>query len=169
MRNEEPSRLAHFVQPWALRLLFVQMMVIYLCNGIAKSSGDTWHEGRSLHDVLGDLTLARWSYYMFPLPFWMTSTLTRLVLWWELLFAPIMLVPWRSLADWWRERLPAVDLVQYSFRWTREIFLGFGASFHLGILISMELGGFAPYMLCLYLPLLPWERSRWTTKTPLAG
>jgi hypothetical protein len=25
---------------------------------------------------------------------------------------------------------------------------------------SMELGGFAPYVLCLYLPLVPWERFR---------
>ena len=29
---------------------------------------------------------------------------------------------------------------------------------HVGIWLSMELGSFAPCMLCLYLPLVPWER-----------
>jgi hypothetical protein len=93
-----------------------------------------------------------------------------MVLWWELLFAPVMLIPWRRLSDWWRKVLPEkVDFLPYLFRWTREIFLVFGALFHLGIWVSMEIGGFAPYMLCLYLPLLPWERSRWATKEPLAA
>ena len=27
-----------------------------------------------------------------------------------------------------------------------------------GVFAALELGGFAPYMLCLYLPLVPWER-----------
>ncbi len=42
----------------------------------------------------------------------------------------------------------------------------FGALFHIGIWITLELGFFPPYMLCLYLPLLPWERwtERWHTK-----
>jgi hypothetical protein len=34
----------------------------------------------------------------------------------------------------------------------------FGALFHIGIWLTMELGFFGPYMLCLYLPLLPWEK-----------
>jgi hypothetical protein len=97
---------------------------------------------------------------MLPLPEWMTKTLTRTVLWWEILFVPMMLVPWRSLADLW-QKIPYVGGLHVLFRWTREVVLAFGASFHIGILISMEIGSFAPYMLCLYLPLLPWERSRW--------
>ena len=32
--------------------------------------------------------------------------------------------------------------------------------FHLGIFATMELGGFVPYALCMYLPLLPWGGSR---------
>src|SRR5262249_8850842 len=36
--------------------------------------------------------------------------------------------------------------------------LCFGVAFHVGIGVSMELGGFVPYMLCLYMPLLPWEK-----------
>ena len=85
--------------------------------------------------MLGDLTLARWSYAWLPVPYWLTRLLTWLVLAWEFLF-PVLLV-WRRL------RLPV---------------LCFGAAFHLGIWLCLELGGFALYMLCLYLPLLPWER-----------
>ena len=45
-----------------------------------------------------------------------------------------------------------------SLRWTRTVTLLFGVLFHLGIGLSLELGGFAFYMMCLYLPLVPWER-----------
>ena len=34
----------------------------------------------------------------------------------------------------------------------------------LGILASLELGSFGPYMICLYLPLVPWER--WAGRRP---
>jgi len=44
------------------------------------------------------------------------------------------------------------------FRRTRVPALLFGAAFHLGILATMELGWFVPYVLCLYVPLLPWDR-----------
>ena len=159
VRREVPLPGPFYVHPWPLCLLFVQMMVIYLFNGIAKAKGGTWHEGTSLYYVLSDLTLSRWSYAVLPLPLWLTSVLTWSVLWWELLFVPVMLVPWRRLADRVaRMRRLGIHHLAGLLRWNREIFLLFGVSFHVGILVSMELGFFAPYMLCLYLPLLPWER-----------
>lgn len=161
----EPQRAPYFIHPWPLCLLFVQMMAIYLFNGIAKSVGTTWHDGTSLHNVLGDLTLARWSAAMLPMPGLLSAALTHLVLWWELLFVPLVIVPWHTLADVW-QHFPYVGWLHVLFRWTREITLFFGASFHVGILVSMEIGGFAPYMLCLYLPLLPWEKTRWATRAP---
>ncbi len=159
VRREEPSTPPRYIYPWPLRLLFVQMMLIYLLNGLIKSMGDTWEKGTSLYFVLCDLTLARWSYAWWTLPFWMTKLLTQTVLWWELLVAPMMLIPWRTLANQVK-RIPHAGGLHVLLRWNREIFLAFGASFHLGILLSMELGVFALYMLCLYLPLLPWERYR---------
>lgn len=158
-RREPPLTGPFFIQPWPLCLLFIQMTVIYLCNGLAKSYGHTWHEGTSLYYVLCDQSLSRWSYAALPLPLWLTAALTLAVLWWELLFAPVMMVPWHALADR-IERVKRGGLHHLAglLRWNREIFLVFGASFHLGILVSMALGLFAPYMLCLYLPLLPWER-----------
>jgi hypothetical protein len=123
------------VHPWPVRLLFVQLVLIYFVNGAHKAVGRDWAAGDSLYYVLGDLTLARWSYAWLPVPYLLTRLLTWLVLAWEFLF-PVLLL-------WPRLRVPA---------------LCFGAAFHLGVWLGLELGGFAPYMLCLYLPLLPWER-----------
>ena len=124
-----------YVYPWALRLLFVQMAFIYFCNGVYKSFGADWQEGASLYHVLCDLTLARVSYAEFPVPFVVTQILSWTVLTWELSFPLLVLI-----------------------KWTRPVALMFGVMFHLGILTTLEIGGFAPYMIVLYLPLLPWDR-----------
>ena len=110
---------------------FVQMVLIYFCNGLCKLMGDDWRSGNALYYVLGDLTLARWSYAQLPMPYVLTRLLTWAILAWELSFP--LLVCWRR---------------------TRRIALWFGVLFHTGIGVSLELGGFAPYMLCLYLPFL---------------
>jgi hypothetical protein len=125
------------IHPWALRLLFIQLVLIYWCNGLYKAAGADWQSGESLYYVLGDLTLVRWSYAQMPAPYWLTRLLTWGVLAWELTFP--LLVLWRP---------------------TRIAALLFGVAFHLGIGLTMELGGFVPYVLCLYLPLAPWEKLR---------
>jgi hypothetical protein len=124
-----------YIHAWPLRLLFVQMALIYFCNGLYKAAGSDWKEGSSLHYVLSDLTLTRFSHAQLPLPYWVTQLLSWTVLAWELTFPLLVVVKWT--------RLPA---------------LLFGVAFHLTILATMELGGFGPYMLALYLPLLPWDR-----------
>ena len=124
-----------FIHPWPLRLLMIQMVLMYVSNGMFKLSGDTWWSGTSLYYVLADLTLARWSYAQVTVPVWLTKCLTWLVLVWEAGFPVWVALPW-----------------------TRKAAFLFGAAFHLGIGLSMELGFFAPYALCFYLPLLPWER-----------
>ena len=124
-----------FIYPWVLRLLFMQMILIYFTNGMFKLMGGTWWSGDSLYYVMSDLTLARWSYAEMAVPLWLTRALTYFVLAWEAGFPLWVALPW-----------------------TRKLALGFGVAFHLGIGISMELGFFAPYALCLYLPLVPWER-----------
>ncbi|HZT80370.1 MAG TPA: hypothetical protein VFA26_09115 [Gemmataceae bacterium] len=256
-----------FVWPWALRLLFVQMVFIYWCNGLYKATGADWHNGDSLYYVLGDLTLTRVSYAQFPVPYLVTKLLTWAVLVWEAAF-PLLVAQgdrldrlgkvWSQVAlfllsqaaafgvcaalalswagagalpslgqvaaaafglgllvqllvaalfavrrrlgvlgtqlgllglsfavaglvclaaAWYfgksvaEEPLPfagtvlasgiglylAVGVVGGLWQFP-VIALCFGAAFHIGIGLSMELGGFVPYMLCLYLPLLPWER-----------
>jgi hypothetical protein len=124
-----------YVSPWPLRLLFVQMASMYFWNGLYKVIGPDWQQGNSLYFVWCDLTLARFSYAEFPVPLIITRIMTWTVVVWELSFPLLAL-----------------------FRWTRPVALLFGFLFHLGILATLEIGGFAPYMMILYLPLLPWDR-----------
>jgi hypothetical protein len=133
-RNQAPAGRV-FIYPWPLCLLFVQMTVIYFYNGVHKLLGPQWADGSALHYVLGDLALARFSYARLPLPDVATRLMTWVVLVWELGFP--LLVLWRR---------------------TRTIALLMGVAFHVGIGLTLELGAFAPYMLCLYAPLAPWER-----------
>jgi hypothetical protein len=125
------------VHPWPLRLIFVQMIFIYFMNGLYKLFGASWLEGDSLHYVLGDLALTRFSQVQLPIPHRVTQIMTWSVMIWEVSFPLLMLE-----------------------KWTRRIALVFGVLFHLGIFATMELGGFVPYALCMYLPLVPWERLR---------
>ncbi len=127
------------VHPWPIRLIFVQMIFIYWMNGLYKLFGATWLEGSSLHYVLGDVVLTRFSPVALPLPHLLTQLMTWTVLAWEVSF-PLLVI----------------------FKWPRIIALFFGVMFHVGIFATMELGGFVPYALCMYLPLLPW--GEWTAK-----
>ena len=111
------------------------MTFIYFMNGLYKVTGANWVEGDSLYYVLCDLTLTRFSIAQLPIPFFAAQVSTWLVVAWELTF-PVLVI----------------------FRRTRWLALLFGALFHLGIFATMELGGFVPYVLCLYLPLLPWDK-----------
>jgi hypothetical protein len=172
-----------FIDPWALRLLFLQMILIYWANGMHKIVGHDWQHGDSLYYVLGDATLTRWSAAQFQLPYWLTRLLTWTVLTWEvslpaLLLADAVLTRWAKasfclpflgpLCTTTRsERGWKVDLQAFlSLHPLAVVTLCFGALFHIGIWITLELGFFPPYMLCLYLPLLPWERwaDRWRAR-----
>jgi uncharacterized membrane protein YphA (DoxX/SURF4 family) len=123
------------VSPWPIRMLFVQLIFIYFINGVYKMFGGSWREGYSLFYVMGDFTLTRFSLSDNPLPLWAMRLANWSVLFWEASF-PVLVIN----------------------RWTRLVALCFGVFFHLGIFVSMELGFFVPYTLCIYLPLLPWER-----------
>jgi hypothetical protein len=134
-RRQQGSSAPTYVWPWPLRLLFIQLCLIYFMNGLYKITSASWLEGDSLYYVLCDLTLTRFSIAELPIPFLVAQISTWLVLAWELSFPVLVL-----------------------FRQTRWLALWFGVVFHVGIFVTMELGGFAPYVLCLYLPLLPWDR-----------
>ncbi|MFN4257871.1 MAG: HTTM domain-containing protein [Gemmataceae bacterium] len=145
-----------FIHPWPLRLLFVQMTLIYFCNGLYKLRGSDWISGNSLYYVLSDLTLARWSYAHLPTPYLLTRILSYTVLIWEVAFPLLMLLPWLLGSMFWLCRLPeriGHPVVTWS-RWLRIVALGFGVLFHLGSFVSLEIGMFAPYMLCFYVPLI---------------
>jgi len=123
-----------FISPWALRLLFIQLALIYFLNGFYKLVGPHWRSGDVLQSVLGNIQWARWSFAELPLPYPLVQALTWLVLFWELLFPLLVAMrPFRALTLW------------------------IGVLLHIGLAVSLQLGLFSFYMLCLYLPLVPWE------------
>ncbi len=123
------------VYPWAFRLMFLELIVIYFLNGFYKAVfSDSWFAGTTLHYVLHTPGWSRWS-PPFDIPLFASRGLTYFVLAWELSF-PIMV------------------LIKPMRFWALLI----GAAFHLGTFFNLEIGPFGLYALCYYLPLLPWER-----------
>jgi hypothetical protein len=129
-----------YIHPWALRLLIVQMAVIYVVNGLYKLAGPSWRDGDVLHYVLANPAWSRFPYGWLPLPFAVTQVMTWTVLLWEIFF-PVFV----------------------AMRATRTLSLWLGVSFHVGTCVFLQLGPFPLYMLCFYLPFVPWERyaDRW--------
>lgn len=122
------------IYPWALRLLFLELVVIYFFNGVYKvAMGMHWRDGEVMHYVLHTPGWSRWS-PPFDLPYWATAGLTYFVLAWELTF-------------------PAAVMIKSTRFWALLI----GAGFHLGTFFNLEIGPFGLYALVCYLPLLPWE------------
>ena len=93
-RRKRPDTEPAYVHPWPLRLLFVQMALIYCMNGLYKLKGDDWPAGDSLYYVLADVTLSRWSYAQWPIPYPITRVMTWTVLTWEVSFPLLVAVPW---------------------------------------------------------------------------
>jgi hypothetical protein len=128
---------------WPVRLLQIQICMIYLSTGLAKlarahPNTGTWWQGTSVWYMLQDCTMVRRAYAEFPIPFWMTVVATYLSVWFETLFPFLVLS-----------------------RWTRKWTLWFGVLLHLGIWLTIEVGWFSFYTICLYGVWIPgefWDR-----------
>jgi HTTM domain len=127
-----------YIRPWPVRLFQLQLCAMYLATGTAKLRGHTWWDGTSVHNVLNDVTLARWSYAQVPLPFWFTAALTWSTLLFEVGFP--LFVLWKP---------------------TRKWVLIAGILFHLGIYVMIEVGWFSFYTIALY---AAWVPSAWWEK-----
>lgn len=128
--NQPPA----LIHPWAVRLLLVQLVAIYFVNGVYKLMGGDWRSGEVMHDVLANVAWTRFAYADLPLPPGAVAAMTWTTLVWELGFPLLILIP--------KLRAPTLWL---------------GVLFHLGTAVLLPLGLFPIYMLCLYLPLVPWE------------
>ncbi|HYV35795.1 MAG TPA: HTTM domain-containing protein [Gemmataceae bacterium] len=164
-----------WVPPWSLRIIQIQLCLIYCTSGLAKLKGAEWGEGfwttwpegitlpllwerlgqwlrnsqrqwpkgswwdgTAIHYVINDTTMARWAYARFPIPFWITRIMTYTTVWWEVLF-PLLVLS----------------------RWSRPYALVFGIMFHVGVLITVDIGWFGYYMLSFYAVWVPdsfWQR-----------
>lgn len=128
---------------WPVRLIQIQLCVIYCTSGWIKLAGTglfegTWWDGTSIHNVLNYLTMSRFSYASFPVPIWITALLSWLTVWWEALF-PLLVLS----------------------RKTRTWALVYGILFHIGIWFTIAIGWFSFYMIALYGVWVPdsfWER-----------
>jgi uncharacterized membrane protein YphA (DoxX/SURF4 family) len=126
------------VEPWGVRILQMQVCLMYTATGLAKLKGGvggTWLSGTSLHYVFNDLALTRWSYAQFPVPLWLSAPSGYVALFWEVCFIPLVL-----------------------YSKTRKYAIWFGAAFHVAIFLSLEVGWFSVYSLALY-PV--WLSDRW--------
>jgi hypothetical protein len=132
-RDERPA----YIHPWPVRLLLLQMMAIYFVNGVYKFAGDDWRGGEIMHRVLANVLWTRFSYEQLPLLPGAVAMMTWSTLVWELGFPLLVLIP--------KLRAPT---------------LWIGVLFHVGTAALLTLGPFPLYMLCLYLPFVPWENWR---------
>jgi len=126
-----------FIHPWSVRLLLVQMVAIYFVNGAYKFTGEDWRGGEIMHRVLTNVLWTRFSYDQLPLIPGAIAAMTWATLVWELGFPILIAIP--------RLRAPT---------------LWIGVMFHVGSGALLTLGPFPLYMLCLYLPFVPWENWR---------
>jgi hypothetical protein len=134
-RGRDEGRGRCLVYPWPLRLLFLQLVAIYFVNGLFKLRGEHWLSGEAVGCLLGDAGWTRWSFAGWSIPAGLLHGLTVAVLAWELGFPLLM-----------------------ALRPLRKPTLVLGVLFHIGTGLALRIGPFPLYMLCLYLPLVPWER-----------
>jgi Vitamin K-dependent gamma-carboxylase len=127
------------VYRWPLGVVLALMVPMYFFNGIYKAIGPGWRDGSILYYVFTDAGWSRWS---IVLPPGVLLALAWVVLVWEVGFPVWLMTPGTRVAALW-----------------------LGVTFHVGTALHLELGLFGLYALCLYLPLVPWER--WPAHFPL--
>ncbi len=147
---------AHFWEfprraPWAMRMLQVQLSVIYLAAVWAKMQGDVWRNGTAITYALRMLDQLR-----FPTPGFVAGS--------------PLLVEWLTIGTLLTEL--SIGLFVWNRRARRWV-LGAGFLMHLGIEIFIMVGFFSIGMWRLYLVFLPPEgteravlalRDRWRAR-----
>lgn len=134
---------ATLISAWPARLILLQLMAIYFVNGLYKFQGESWRDGSLMQQVLINLAWTRLPANYWPMPELLVPAMTWVVLYWELGFPLLVVMPrtWKAT-------------------------LALGVLFHIGTAIMLQIGLFPLYMLTYYLPLLPWEQlaDRWQQK-----
>lgn len=134
------------VPVFAIRLVQLQVIVMYTYTGLAKTAGTTWAAGTALYYSLSDTGYARFPALFDALLVWapvrgflMIATWISLV--WEIAFGPLVL--------WSR---------------TRNATLWLGLLVHLGIFATLAVGIFSWATLWGYLAFLPagWAARGWS-------
>jgi hypothetical protein len=138
-RRRAPGRLWEFPcrAAWPLRLLQVQLTVIYLATVWAKARGVTWNDGTAVSYALRITDLNR-----LPVPHALAHSLIA-----------ANLMTYGTLA---------IELALATLVWNRRArpwVLGLGIALHLGIEYSIKVGFFTLAMLVLYIAFVPPEAA----------
>ncbi|CAG7855796.1 hypothetical protein MCAMS1_00053 [biofilm metagenome] len=129
------SNLPEQVGIWPLRLIQFQIAIIYFVSGWVKFYNPEWQAGSAIQTVLIHphySAINGWLLINNQFISKIFSVLGDVIKWWEVLFPLALLHPL-----------------------SRKISLLIGLSFHLGLLLTMNLRWFAVIMLALYPALLP--------------
>jgi hypothetical protein len=121
--------------PWAIRLLQVQLSLIYLATVVNKAQGETWPRGTSV-----SFALRLEDMLILPIPQWISTN------------AFLM-----NTATW---GTVAIELAIGILVWNRRCrpwVLAAGVAMHIGILLTLAVGFFTPAMFVLYLAFIPPE------------
>jgi hypothetical protein len=137
-RSRRPAESTPTTTPvWPIRLIQLQIMVIYFFSGLGKLHGSTWHDGSALAIVFAHPSFSRfdisgltaWAPFAFAL-----RTMTQLTFVWELSF-PLLVCS----------------------RIGRWVALAIGVAIHVGIIVFMRIHWFGHIMIMSYLAFLPVE------------
>ena len=126
-----------FVPAWPLRVLFVQLAVLYFFSGWYKFISPQWQSGYVMYFVNHDLAWSLAPAYTSLAPVWVHKLSAWVTLVWELGF-PVLAV----------------------MKGTRAATLCLGVLFHLGTFVTLEVAHFALYAIACYAMFVPWERWR---------
>lgn len=132
-RRRSPSE--ELAPVWPLRLMQIQIALIYGSSGLAKLHGADWVSGDAIAMMLLNPVFARWDWVELlnigPIN-WGFRTVTWLTLFWEVSF-PILV--------FWKRSRPFV--------------LALGLLLHLGIIVFLQLHWFGHIMIASYLAYAP--------------
>ena len=127
---------------WPLRLIRMQVGLIYLNTGLWKLVSPSWRDGSALHNTLDLNTYQRLPYTLPANLDWITTLATYLTLIWEIAFPFMLFHPW-----------------------TRRLALVTGVLIHLGMIVTLELGLFSFVMLASYLAFVdPFKVARFVSR-----
>ncbi|MEO3758777.1 HTTM domain-containing protein [Mycobacterium sp. B14F4] len=125
-------------QIWALRLLQIQVSIIYISIVVAKLRGETWQNGTAV-----SYSLRQYDMLVLPLPDWVAGNLTFMnVMTWGTLVIEL-----------------AIGIFVWNRRW-RPWVLAAGVVLHLSITVTIAVGLFSFAMFVLYLAFIPADRVK---------
>lgn len=127
---------AQTLAPWPIRLLQVQLTLVYLVTVEAKLTGSFWADGSAAFYAWR--TDGRWA--LLPAPEWLTANaiLVNVSTWGTLLIEL------------------AIAVLVWNRRW-RFWVLGAGVVMHVTMMVTLNVGFFSLAMFVLYFAFVPWE------------